>query len=304
MIDKIYNTLGRICPERLRLFKIEHPQEWGNVVQYSLQHSGISDPERIYLFVHKCEPSYCRCGKKLKLRSFVRGYGEFCSIKCMANSTECIMKRKETKLKRHGDEHYNNREKFKDTNKERFGVEFPQQNREINQKRENTCVERFGGNSPACSLEVQDKIRVTKYIRHGDENYVNIEKHKRTCLERYGVENFSQSEQSREGKSSYRWKNFTFNTGETIRCQGYEPIELKRLETEGYSFSDITPQKRFRYFDTTQNKYRYYFADITIENEKRVIEVKSEYTLGRDRSIADKQLGVELAGYSFEVRVY
>jgi hypothetical protein len=301
-IEDFFNKDGNIASKKLR--HLRTTSLWNEVLSFTEKYDDIRDAERIYLFVNQiCAPT-CYCGKKLKFLSTKIGYRDFCSIKCMSKSTDCSIKKKTTKLNRHGDENYNNREKFKETNKERFGVDFPQQNREISQKRENTCVERFGGNSPACSLDVQNKMRGTRRVRHGDENYNNRKLAATTCVEKYGVTSFAQSEQSREGKSSYRWKNFTFNTGETIRCQGYEPIELKRLETEGYSFSDITPQKRFRYFDTTQNKYRYYFADITIENEKRVIEVKSEYTLGRDKSIADKQFGVELAGYSFEVRVY
>jgi hypothetical protein len=104
-------------------------------------------------------------------------------------------------------------------------------------------------------------------------------------------------------ESTYKYKTYTFKSGEIVKCQGYEPSALNILETAGYTLSDIRLRKRFKYFDPVKNKQRYYFADITIGKEKRVIEVKSEYTLSRSPELPFKKSGVEDCGYTFEVMV-
>ena len=45
---------------------------------------------------------------------------------------------------------------------------------------------RFGGNAPACSKDVINKMKQTNLERHGDENFNNRTKANQTLLERYG----------------------------------------------------------------------------------------------------------------------
>lgn len=45
---------------------------------------------------------------------------------------------------------------------------------------------RFGGNAPACSKDVINKMKQTNLERHGDENFNNRESANKTLLERYG----------------------------------------------------------------------------------------------------------------------
>lgn len=52
---------------------------------------------------------------------------------------------------------------------------------------------RFGGNAPACSKDVINKIKQTNLERHGDENFNNRTKANKTLLERYnGIGNASE----------------------------------------------------------------------------------------------------------------
>ena len=81
-----------------------------------------------------------------------------------------------TKLNRYNDENYNNVEKSKKTCLERYGVENPMQNKDIQNKSKQTCLEKYG----------------TEYVLSSDYfsnlRYECIEKSKQTCLERYGVQ--------------------------------------------------------------------------------------------------------------------
>jgi endogenous inhibitor of DNA gyrase (YacG/DUF329 family) len=51
------------------------------------------------------------------------------------NATERLTEAKKTKLKEYGDENYNNRDKYKETCIEKFGVENPSQNAEVHAKK-------------------------------------------------------------------------------------------------------------------------------------------------------------------------
>jgi ribosomal protein L37AE/L43A len=59
----------------------------------------------------------------------------------------------------------------------------------------NTC-------SPSCGIknpEVQEKTKLTKLEKYGSETFVNPDKAKNTCQERYGVEHTSKLPENREG---------------------------------------------------------------------------------------------------------
>lgn len=53
------------------------------------------------------------------------------------------------------------------------------------------------------NVEMVNKIKLTKKLRYGDENYNNQEAHKRTCLERYGVEHHSQCDESKDTQKQF-----------------------------------------------------------------------------------------------------
>ena len=82
------------------------------------------------------------------------------------------LKVKKTKLKKYGNENYNNLDKAKQTNLERYGVENTFQVKEYKEKAKHTCKKRYGVEFYSQTKEY--KIRV-----------------KQTCLEKYGVESAS-----------------------------------------------------------------------------------------------------------------
>jgi len=60
---------------------------------------------------------------------------------------------------------------------------------ETKKKRKQTCLVKYGNEIPSKLDEFKIKIKKTKEEKYGDENYNNSEKCKETCLEKYGVEN-------------------------------------------------------------------------------------------------------------------
>jgi len=94
----------------------------------------------------------------------------------------------ETKSKVHDNPKYNNPDKTKKTNLEKYGVEYPQQNLEIKEKSKSTNFTKFGAATYTSTDEGKIQVKKTKLKNHGDENYVNVEKGKKTKLEKYGHE--------------------------------------------------------------------------------------------------------------------
>jgi hypothetical protein len=133
--------------------------------------------------------------------------------------------------------------------------------------------------------------------------------YKKNCLRKYGVEYPMQLSSVYE--KSYRKcnKKYTFPSGNTYTVQGYENIAIDMLLSEGYTEDDIQISNRptIKYFwsinDGGDDKWHYYHPDIIIPKENRIIEVKSEYTVKRDRKLKAKELGAIKSGFSFTVLV-
>jgi hypothetical protein len=91
--------------------------------------------------------------------------------------------------------------KVKNTCLEKYGVENPSQVKEINDKRNNTFLEKYGEH-PLKNKDVRNKIVETNKERYGTEwatqSDIIKEKTKNTCLEKYGVEYIFQDVEIKE----------------------------------------------------------------------------------------------------------
>lgn len=110
--------------------------------------------------------------------------------------------------------------KIKDTNLGRYGVINPLQNEEIKKKAEETNLIKYGAKNPFQADDFREKAdksliekygslenykeyqvsksKATKLERYGDENYVNSDKCRETCLEKYGEDNIFKTQYFRE----------------------------------------------------------------------------------------------------------
>jgi len=89
----------------------------------------------------------------------------------------------------------NIRDKIKNTNIERYGYESPLSNDKIRDKISNTNIERHGVDNPMKLNKFIDKGKITKKKKYGDENYNNREKSILTNIEKYGVDNYTQTDE-------------------------------------------------------------------------------------------------------------
>ena len=145
--------------------------------------------EKLYLFINqKTGPNKCFCGEETKFHTFSLGYRRFCSNRCQSiffsSFPEKMIKTKSTLMRKYGSENYNNSEKAKKTN-----------------------LERYGHISAVHSDTIKEKVKKTNLERYGVENVLSlkavIEKSRLTKIERYG---FSDSNNLKEARESFRAK--------------------------------------------------------------------------------------------------
>lgn len=217
---------------------------------------------------------------------------------------------KQSYVKKYGVEHPMKseiiRDKFKATCLEKFGVENPSTLPEIQEKINDTNMKNLGVTRPMKNSEVVEKVRTSNNLKYGSDYIFGSEHFKDVMLETYGTDNAMKLEKFKKvakntsnkrwgvdypmhaacifekcRTASYKLKTYTWKTGEISKVQGHEPIVLKELEDDGYTFSEVKTESK----DMPKIMYHYegseyrYFPDIYIPKENLLIEVKSQYTL-------------------------
>jgi hypothetical protein len=208
------------------------------------------------------------------------------------------------------------KEKLIQTNISKYGTPSPNQNKNIRQKTKNTCLEKYGVENPLKSQDIKMKIEKTCIEKYGVNNPLksNIvrEKAKKYYLNKHGVEYPHQVPEIAEKahKNSYRKKTYIIPSGKELSCQGYEPFALDKLvKEENISEEDIvTGCKNVPniWYDDENNKKHRHYVDIFIPNQNRCIEVKSTWTIKKEKqdNIFLKQEAAKQLGYNYEIWVY
>lgn len=159
----------------------------------------------------------------------------------------------------------------------------------VSEKARKTLMERYGAPNQMDVPGAKDKFRKHNLIKFGVEHPMQLKDYQEkifiasqeTLFDRYGVYNpmpiplFVDKAQ----QNGFRIKEYIWQTGQISLIQGYEPIVLKELENQGYTYSEVKtnttdmPQIMY-YFEGTQHRY---YPDFYIPKENRIIEVKSQY---------------------------
>lgn len=168
-----------LCLTHRNNFKYRFPELYNDFLQMTIPEFA-SDWKFSQLLWHFLQDDtnfklgVCKCGNRCKFNYFTGGgYNQHCCTKCADTDPHKL-------------------ESFKSTCKEKFGVEFPQQNIEIKTKAIETATERYGGVGFS-SKELNEKGKQTTYKKYGNRNYNNQDKLIETCLQKYGVEHYSQT---------------------------------------------------------------------------------------------------------------
>jgi hypothetical protein len=184
------------------------------------------------------------------------------------------------------------RERSKETNLEKYGVENPFQSEEIKARIKENNLEKYGVDHHMKVPEILQKAQDTHMARHGFgfafHSKESFEKIHITCMERYGVKYPLQNEEifHKMVMSGYQRKEYVFPSGRIEYCQGYEPRCLDVLLNSGYDEDDIvvgySGREAIWYDNPITGEVSRYFPDGFIISENAVIEVKSDYYYDKD----------------------
>ncbi len=228
--------------------------------------------------------------------------------------------------------------KIKDTCILKYGVVHPLKNNDIKNKCKKTCLENYGTEYLFQSNTFKEKNKETCLEKYGTEYLFQSntfkEKNKEICLEKYGVEYQSQRSEIKEkikqtnlinygvnyplqnieimeksSRNAYKLKDYIMPSGKIIKCQGYEHYAIDELlKNEGILETDIILGAKnvpnIWYVDANNKEHKHY-VDIFIPNQNKCIEVKSTWTLKKNKdNVFLKQNAGKLLGYDYEIWVY
>jgi hypothetical protein len=227
------------------------------------------------------------------------------------------------------------KQKQKDTNMKRYGVEYPAQRKEIKEKMKKMCMKKYGVEHSSQIPEIIEKKQKTCFIRYGVKHVLQVdkfkEKCKKTCLERHGVEHILQSTNFRDKikatclarygvehpaqcqeimektqKNAKKYKEYKMPSGTIRKVQGYEPFALNELLKIYQEDDIITDRKNIpRITYIINDKKKYYFPDIFIKSINTIIEIKSTWTYqSKIDNIHEKENATKMAGYNYEIWIY
>ena len=180
-----------ICDKTKALDKFSIPNNKNKQISiferlYCLQNNLIDRPK-----CKKCNKNYVNGFNIAK-----NEYKKWCCPSCQASDNDCIEKSKNTRKIKYNDKNYNGKLKAKQTRINNFGSYH---STDFGKKVKNTKLLHFGNEN---FINI-DKIKQTKFEKYGDENYTNTKKIKQTKFEKYGDENYNNRKQFKETLSTF-----------------------------------------------------------------------------------------------------
>lgn len=174
------------------------------------------------------------------------------------------------------------KEKFKKTNKERYGVEYATQSDDFKEKSRKTKLEKYGNEYYSGWEKSADKNR----NKTSEEQNIINDARRETNMKLFGVEcSFLRPESMyKSRKSNALGKEYTLPSGKVVGIRGYENLVLDILFRSGYTENDIKFHNKLTKYElpifdyiSDQRQHLKYYPDIYIEKENKIIEVKSRW---------------------------
>lgn len=163
------------------------------------------------------------------------------------------------------------------------------------QKFQETCLRKYGVNTPFKSDEIKDKIKKTNLEKYGAENVFASEygkqKMKETNLEKYGVEYVSRSKEIRAKANKTNLEKYG---AENVYASEYGKRKIKEtnLEKYGYEHATSSPIIQEKVNKTCREKYGGRWCASQEILEKTLETQKKNKTLNTSK--IEKELGIEL----------
>lgn len=172
---------------------------------------------------------------------------------------------------------------MKETNLERFGVEYVFQNEDIRKKWKQNLLDKTGYDHNFKDPKVKEKSKQTCLEKYKYEFFFQSdifkEKNKNTCLERYGVNNPMQNKKIFEKQQKVGFKAKQFRDTNVYYRGTYE---LNFLDIYYDSYPKIVNPDPIEYI--FEGKSCYYFPDFYIKSLNLIIEIKSTWTIKQQGS--------------------
>lgn len=209
-------------------------------------------------------------------------------VKCILSTAEVRIKASEAFIKKWGNSFglvSEIVEKMKATNRERYGVDYPLQSKEIQLIVKKNNLETYG-NEVFLQSDAGKALMIELY---GNEMFLQSETGKALMLELYGAEYAMQVPEFFEEarKSSFKLKLYVLPSGREVKLQGYEWMCLSYLIYDlGVNEDHIlvgageVPKVNYTLDDGITHRY---FMDAYITSEDRGIEVKSIWTYMKEQ---------------------
>ena len=271
--------------------------------------------DKNFRLIYENSGMFCKkCSKISHIDKIKQSNLEKYGVTCLFQNKEINNRIKNSNFKKYGVENPSQSESIKNKKKlttlKNYGVEFSFQSAKIREKGKKTNMEKLGVEYPTQSNKIQEKIKQKNLEKLGVEypsQSADVrEKIKQKNLEKLGVEYPSQNPEvfARQQKNSKKFKTYKMPSGATRQVQGYEPFALDAL-VKHYREDDILTERgsvpRIPY-KTSEGKQRYYFPDIYIPHENKIIEVTSTWTYKcKTDNIQEKIQATTIAGYAYEL---
>lgn len=280
---------------------------WEDISNYT--NENITFKEKFYLYENSLiSIPICECGAKLKFIDMKTGYRQFCSKKCMFNSSKIKEKRKETNINKYGVDNPSKssiiKNKVKDTNNKKFGNDWATQNVSIKNKISKTNIERYGVDNPSKLKEIREKAEKTMLEKYGVKYAMQSDEVKKCLneyfLNKYGVDNPSKIREIREKAENTMIEKY----GVKYALQN-EDLKKKLKETnfERYGFEyPIQSSKIIEKFKNTNlNKYGVdnpsKSEEIKLKIKKTILEKYNTLNLNSISEISDKIKSTNIIRY-------
>ena len=244
-IIQFFTLKDNINPSRTKEQFIER---FETIKNYLINRYNDSDSylETIYRIINNIEnkPTCLNCHKPLQFHH--HHFRQYCSQKCIQND-ELIKQKKVKTMSKHNIT-YN----------------------DILEKRNETCLKKFGTKHPSQLENIKEKVKQTNIKRFGvpytAQSKTCLEKMKQTCLMKYGVEYNLQIPEIKKQVYETKKKNHTFNSSKVeILFTDYliDKFDNNDIETQYYS-----------------NKYPFN-CDFFIKSLNLYIEIQGFWTHGK-----------------------
>lgn len=238
---------------------------------------GDSIQEKLYLLYHN--RVYCSvCGKPTPFKNWSYGYTTVCCAECnKIRSKNDLLKNAIPKVQTQ-----EAKEKRKNTNIKKYGVENVFQTNETKNKIKETLIKNYNVTSPAKSKDILQKIKNTTISKYGVEYYTQTEEYKK------------RSKETKEEKIlSIEQENNCTEIDKLINLygQGWISLKLPKLQFGKYKFiSNIYLDKIKEYYQNSIENINH--AEIEIFNFCKELLPNTDIILHDRKEIAPLELDI------------